>query len=444
MGIGMMGKRGVIGLLLAGAALLPLGAQAQDVRDLDRESSNVRVFQGTVADGPALFETNVAAGGALRIDVVTTSDLDPTVTVTDAATGEELARDDDSGGELNSRVTIRGGERGRRIRISVQAFNFDALSEVEAAADAAAAAAEYAGEEYALDGGSFDLRLTALAFTPQTVRSIGWNSAVGGSLIGDEAHEYSFTGEPGQVIDVVMLAGEDSGLDPYLELRDAKGEVVASNDDGGDSLNARLRHVMRDGGTYTIVAKAYGSSSGDYTLRVGERREAVEQAALQVIGFGGDAMGGTLGEGAENGGIDPQWIDYRLSEEAIASIMAGGGQVTIRMTKADDSDPTFGNALDPYLELGFDTPLGFAAVDSDDDSGGDLNAMLPVDLSSLAASADLLGHLRIRAKAFSGSGGAYAIVITEGMVPRPVYDEYEGLDIVVPPPAPVRIAPAYD
>ena len=411
-----MAYRGFVSSLLAGAApfvmaaLVPHMASAQEVRNLDSEESNVRSFSGIVGADPALFETTVPPGTALRIDAVTTSDLDPKLTVTDAANGEILGEDDDGGGELNARVTVRGAE-GRRIRISVQAFNYDAL--------AAAEAAEQGVDTVAPGGGSFDLRLTSLTYTPQSARALAWGKSIGGTLLAEEANEFTFAGEAGQVLDVVLLADEGSELDPFLELKDDTGEVIASNDDSGGGLNARLRHVMQDDQTYTIVAKAYGSSSGEYTLRVAERREAVVQEPLQIIGIGGTAEG-RLGEGLENGGTEPVFIEYQFDDAAIAAITAGGGQITIHMDKGADEDPAFGNALDPFIQLGFDTPLGFAAVGSDDDSGGDLGAMLPIDLSSLAADPTLLGRLRIRAQAYSGSSGNYVLRVTEGMEALPV------------------------
>jgi|GEM_PF-743988 len=408
-GSGIVG-RGFVGILLAGAslAIVPHIAAAQEIRDLDHEASNVRSFTGVVTDTPALFEANIAAGAALRIDVIATGELDPTVTVTDAATGEVLAEDDDGGDSLNSRVTVRGGD-GRRVRIAVSPFNYDALSVDE---DSSSQASR----------GGFDLRLTTLSYNPQSARSISWGTAMGGTLLGEETHEFSFHGEAGQVLDIVLLAGEESELDPYLDLKDETGEVIASNDDSGGGLNARLRHVMQSGGTYTIVAKAYGESSGEYTLRVGQRREAIVQAPVQVIGIG-DTAEGWLGEGYENGGIEPAFIDYQLSEELIAAITAGGGPVTIRMEKGADEDPAFGNSLDPYVQVGFDTPLGFAGVESDDDSGGDLNAMLPIDLSSIGRDPALLARLRIRAQGVSGTGGSYVLRLTEGMDARPVEDD---------------------
>ena len=46
--------------------------------------------------------------------------------------------------------------------------------------------------------------------------------------------------------------------------------------------------------------------------------------------------------------------------------------------------------------------------------------MLPIDLSSLAADPTLLGRLRIRAQAYSGSSGNYVLRVTEGMEALPV------------------------
>ncbi len=403
-----MRTRGLLGGLFTSAAVLlaPALTNAQDVRDLDNESSNVRSFAGSVGEEPVMFEVAIPAASAMRIDVITTSELDPKVKVTDAATGELLAEDDDSGGDLSSRVTVRG-EDGRRVRIEVSRFSYDGMEPGEGT------------------GGTFDLRLTTMAHDPQSLRSVAYGSALGGTLLTGDRHEFTFTGEAGKLLEVALLASEESGLDPYLELRDPAGEVIASNDDGGGSLNSVLRHVLQDGGDYTIVASAFGSSSGEYTLRVAEAREFVTQAPVQVIGFA-DPAAGRLGEGYENGGIDPAFIDYQLSDAAIAAIVAGRGEVTIRMNADEGGASEFGGevgtGLDPLIELGFDTPLGFAVVESDDDgSGTGLNAMLPIDLSSIAGDRELLSRLRVRAKALS-AGGGYTLTITEGMEARPAYD----------------------
>jgi len=400
--------RTLVAGLLAGAALVPLAAQAQ-VRNLDGESSTVRVFPGEVGSAPAVFEVTVPAATTLRIDAITTSDLDPMLKVTDVATGEMLGEDDDSGGDLNARVTIRSGEQ-RRLRIEVSSFTYEGAEDDE------------------LSGGAFDLRLAQLAYDPQAVRNVAWGSSESGTLEVGDVHEFTFAGQSGKLLEVALRAEGLSDLDPYLELRDPNGEVVVSNDDDGQGLNSLLRHVMQHDGTYTIAASGYADSTGDYTLVVAPQREVVAQAPLQEIGFG-TAMTGQLGTGVDNAS-DPLSIDYRLSDAAIDTIVGGSGAVTFRMTGAGEDDD-FGGALDPFLELGLDTPLGFAVIESDDDGAGDLNALLPVDLAAVAPDREMLSRLRLRARGLNAEQlGSYTVTMTEGLEER-VTTDYEESDEVV-------------
>ncbi len=403
--------------LMAGiAALLTPMAAAAQVRDLDDAQSDVRVFQGSVDSAEAVFEVTVPAGMVMQIDAMTTSDLDPTMTVKDAATGEILADDDDGGDGLDARARIRGGNSGRRIVITVDSFDASWVEE---------------GENY---GGSFDLRLETGAYVAPVTRRVTYGARETGSIEG-EPHLFEMTGVAGQLVEIALLAPEDSFLDPYLELRDDSGEVIAENDDGGSGLNSLLSHVFSEDGTYTIAATGFGESTGDFILRIRERREAVAQLPLQVIGIA-DRASGELASQMVSDPLNPIYVDYQLSEEAIATITGGDGDVTIRMNASDGGDPDFGGGLDPYVEVGFDTPLGFAIADWDDDGSGTLDALLPLDLGLLAEKPDLLRMLRIRVQGFSGSGGAYTLELTEGMEARaePYAEEFS-----LPPP--IQIVP---
>lgn len=389
------------GIALAGVAMLSAqgsNAGAQEPRDLDSAQSDMRAFAGRIESGPALFEVSVPPASALRIDAVSTSQLDPVLRVYDAASGELLAEDDDGGEELNARLMVRGGDSGRRIRIAVESFIYE--------------------EDAGGDGGTFELRLTTLAHNPPESRPLGWGQSLTDTLAGGSEHAFGFAGEEGILLEVALVATDsESGFDPYLELRDEAGDVLASNDDGGDGLNAVLRHVMQGNTRYTIIASSYGDTGGDYTIRVAERREPIAQVPLQLIGLGESAEG-RLGAGYEEGGLAPNSITYRFDEAALAAIREGRGAVTIRLEAREGDDPDFPAALDPYLELGFDTPLGFAVVDADDDGAGDLDAMIPVDLSAIAATPQLLDRLRIRASAFGDSEGGYRLTVGEGMAAR--------------------------
>lgn len=395
-------------LLLGAAALfLPAAAYAQ-LRDLGEARGAEQLFESTVEGKPAEFRLRIPADSQVQIDVMTTSELDPVVKVSDAVTGELIAEDDDSGGDLNSRVRIRGVEA-RQVVIAVDGFNADWVEE---------------GESY---GGSFDLKLSTSAYVPVVARAISYGARETGQMQG-EPHKFTFNASAGQMIEVALLAGED-GLDPYLQLEDAEGQLLAEDDDGGQDLNSLLSYIFDADGTYTIIASGLGESSGDYTLRMRESRAPVAQLPLQVIGIGDQATGELGSPWVENSLMLSQ-IDYQLSDAAKSAIRRGKGAVTIRMNAIEGDDPDFSGSIDPYIEVGFETPLGFAVVETDDDGSGTLDAQLPIDLGLIADKPSLLDMLRIRVQGLDGSGGAYALSITEGMDARvePNYGDFEGME----------------
>ncbi len=379
-------------LLASAAALVAPPAMAQ-VRDLDGEQSDVRVFQGELEGAPAVFSVTIPADTGLQIDVIATGDLDPVVRVLDAG-GEVIAEDDDGGDNLNSRVRLGAEERSRRITIEVDSFD-----------------AEWAEGEY---GGSFDLRLEMNEYVAVATRAVTYGASETGTLMGEE-HLFTMQGRAGEPVEIALVSTDDM-LDPYLELRDGAGETLATDDDGGEGLNSLLRYTFPEDGTYTIAASAFGDSTGDYRLRVREQRELMAQLPLQVIGIDDEASGELgSGWGGDDASMMPTQIDYQLSEAAKAAIRAGNGEVSIRMTASEAGDPDFGGTIDPFIELGFETPLGFAPVASDDDSGGNLNSLLAIDLGLIADQPDLLDMLRVRAQGYGGSAGAYTLVISQGM-----------------------------
>ncbi|MEM6371437.1 MAG: M10 family metallopeptidase C-terminal domain-containing protein [Pseudomonadota bacterium] len=75
---------------------------------------------------------------------------------------------------------------------------------------------------------------------------------------------------------ITLTAGEryefalDGGSlsDPLVRLFDADGNQVAANDDGGPGLNSLLVHTASESGTYFVVADAFSTQSGSYTLSV--------------------------------------------------------------------------------------------------------------------------------------------------------------------------------
>ena len=404
--------------------MVPSNAAAQDVRDLDSARSDVLIFEGAVTTAPARFRYTMQPGTSLQVDVVPSesSELDPVVTITDRATGEVLAEDDDSGGSLASRARITTDQQ-REIEISVSSFAF------------------FSGEETT---GGFELQLRPATYTPPQTEPVDYGSETRGRIANGETRYYTISGTEGQLLEVAAVARGDS-LDPMLSLYQGRveDEPLASDDDSGEGTNALLRTLLPATGPYTIAVTAYGSSEGRYTLRVAAQREFAIQAPEQVLGLA-ERGSGYVGAGYEDGAVEPAVITYQLTPQALAAIRAGSREVTVNMTNPLIEDSDFPSAIDPFLEIGFDTPLGFASMMSNDDGGEGLNARIALDLGPVADAGDWLERLRIRASSIGG-GGAFEIELVEGLQEvRESYADDESLDTVQPPLMIVPVPPARD
>jgi hypothetical protein len=372
-----------------GSALLAAPAMAQDARDLDGADGDIRVFTGSVADEPARYLLTLPAGNALVVSAVAAPDspLDPYLRVTDVRTGEVLAEDDDNAREYGARVYLFSDGQ-RRVEIQVSA---------EGAVDAER------------ERGDFELAVQPTDWRPAPVRRVDFGSSVTGDLHSGERHVFRIEAKAGQLLTAVLRPAQDSALDPYLELRRGSataGNALAEDDDGAGSLGARLRYVVREAGTYTLVASTVGGTAGTYRLEIGDGTGRAAAVPEQVISLD-QPVSGELRSSDPDGG-DMQRIVYRFSDEATAALRDNPGPLVIRMRRQGDE-----NALDPLVELSFETPLGLAAVASDDDGGGDLDSELVVDLSPLASQPDQIDRLRIVARSIADAAeGAFTLEVT--------------------------------
>ncbi len=62
---------------------------------------------------------------------------------------------------------------------------------------------------------------------------------------------------------------ESTAFDAYLSLGDASLALVASDDDSGGKLNARIRFECKRDGAYHLVATGLGNPEGEFTLKIG-------------------------------------------------------------------------------------------------------------------------------------------------------------------------------
>lgn len=369
------------------AALLastPLAAQGQDAGvDLDQEASVGKVFAGEVPEGgeTASFLLTLQAGEAVDLTAAPVAGSDPKLQVFDAASDALIAENDDSAGTLAANVRLFS-ETTKRVRIEV------------------ANAAVEGGDEAM----RFDLILRPSDYRPKPVVPLALGDSHTGTLELSDEQLFRFSGQRGQLWDIALAAAPGSELDPALQIFSgevAGGEALIQDDDGGGGLNARVRFLVPETGTYTARAYAIGTTQGDYALSVG-RSAAALAASVKTVELG-QAVSGTLEQGAGE-------HVYRLSDRARRAIAAGGGPLVIELNRAGDAEEG-DSVLDPMLDVGFETPLGFTSLLSDDDGGGETNARLLLDASTLTG--PWLEALRIKARAYDESAGNYTLKISE-------------------------------
>lgn len=196
--------------------------------------------------------------------------------------------------------------------------------------------------------------------------------------IEEGSHLYTFEGEEGQEISIMVDAGEGSELDPYVALFSPSGVLVASDDDSGEGSNSLIREAtLPESGTYSIVISAY-SREGAFILTLGA---ALEPVSAGAVAYDAPVQGELVGNQEQAWTFDAQ----------------PGDVVTIAVNSAEDA-----TGLDVRVALV--DPDG-TELTSDDDSGGDSNALIE-------------GYPLVRAgtytlvvSAFSGEG-SYDLTIT--------------------------------
>mgnify|MGYP005835844385 CR=1 FL=1 len=162
--------------------------------------------------------------------------------------GNEVARDDDSGGNLNSWIDRAVLPQSGRYRILAKSY--------------------FGGSSGAY---ALSLGLTGGASDPDDGRMLSSGQNLGGAI--DPANDednYYFDAGQGQRA-TIRMSRTGGNLDSYLILYAPNGSEVARDDDSGGNLNSWInRAPLPQGGRYRILAKSYyGRSSGTYNLSLG-------------------------------------------------------------------------------------------------------------------------------------------------------------------------------
>jgi hypothetical protein len=283
---------------------------------------------------------------------------------------DELKTDDDGGEDTDSRMRFTAPRSGPYILL-VQSFSEDGTGAYSVALQAAPAPAT---------GGS---------------RSIAFGASEEGQLAdtdnedeetGKFYDEYVFRGRAGQRVEVTMAS---DAFDTYVSLGRLDGcdwEELASDDDGGEDTDSRLRHTLSEDGEYVVRATSFGDNMGPYTITVAER--IVAERVSQVL-TAGQVMTSELDEDDET--LDTDNSHYELWT------YQGHANEQLRISMESDE-------FDTYLAIGRMVGGEFEEIATMDDGGEGTNSLLEVTLPddgeyvirANAYTADMTGEYTLR------------------------------------------------
>jgi S1-C subfamily serine protease len=164
--------------------------------------------------------------------------------------GEEVAQDDDGGGNANAKIVVALPASGKYLLV----------------------ANSYQGGE----SGAYRLQATASGISTQPqptgnpILQERGELASGDLVLGDDGSlfdVYEFSGSAGQTVTITL---ESTEFDPYLILVDSSGNAIDQNDDASSSnANSFLRVRLPQTGTYQAIVNSYDRTGrGRYKLTV--------------------------------------------------------------------------------------------------------------------------------------------------------------------------------
>lgn len=181
-------------------------------------------------------------------------------------------------------------------------------------------------------------------------RDVGPPLVVGTSaehaLPADAVGEHRLDGVEGRV--TVRVVGTDD-FDPVVQVVAADGAVLGEDDDGGDSLDARLSVVL-PGGVSTVLVREFGGDAGNYSVLVqrGDDIVGIEPASGPPLALGATVDGTVAADSTVAHDFEAPGGVVRITVQGI-----DGFDAVIRIRSGDDvlveEDDTIG--VDPRVDL---------------------------------------------------------------------------------------------
>jgi hypothetical protein len=205
--------------------------------------------------GPSkTYAFRLLKGKSYVLDLIS-EDFDAFLRVEDAD-GKELAWDDDSGGDLNSRIKFDPPKDGNYKLIASSLDGKNGKFQLKIRPGEAVKEIIPAAKEVGNDGFTIKGKLTK-------------------DLPGDDG---KFTkGAPRLIQPVKMKSGKtytidliSDDFDAFLRLLDPAGKEVAFDDDSGGDLNSRIVYECKEDGVFRIIMTTLNRQPGNFTLKVRE------------------------------------------------------------------------------------------------------------------------------------------------------------------------------
>lgn len=241
-------------------------------------------------------------------------------------------------------------------------------------------------------------RLTVRApGTPASAReapAIPFGTPVSAHLIKDYPRTWSFTGSAGQAVRIAARSDGDTRL-KLVGPTAAGGTGQLADDDDSEGLNPEIRRRLLRTGTYFVTVETLSDDPEDVMIEL--REDAAPALAAAVVQAAGTVRPGapvnaSLGEGAGR----QLW---RLPVRA-------GRSYRVTLSARFDAGLDLGLA-DPLEPADGSPPLGIALRrSSDTDGSGE-------EMLAFTAAADGEVLLQVRALDTAGTGGAYALEVSE-------------------------------
>ncbi len=314
---------------------------------LSAESGDYREGVLSPAGDTDWYAIELTQGQTIRVQLVNGSSNavgDPLVTVRDSA-GAEVARDDDSGGQLNAYLEFTAPSAGRYF-IEARGFSEEAQGSYTVQVQPGEIGANSESAE---------------SLSPEGPRISNISAP-------DDVDWFAMNVIEGRTYRIYADAMPGSELDPMLTLLGSDSVEIVSDDDGGAGTNAYISFIAPTSNTYYAAVSSFNSAStGQYSLRVNDTETPGNSASDEMLTPDDDARAARIDFPG-----DKDWFAVELAEGGSYEIAATGGG-------ADPlSDPMLAviRAPQDYHDHGGEEDVTETIVASDDNSGPGRNALV--------------------------------------------------------------------